>query len=272
MPLPALPRAEINAPRRNALQSSALLTLGALLGPATLGVRTAHAQDLPSIVATARKSIVAIGSFDPMRNPQFSFRGTGFAISNGNTIVTCAHVLPDIDPATREQLAMAIPTKTGARVMALTLAASDRNTDLAVLRFDGPPVPALRLAEPGTAVEGGEILLIGFPIGGALGLFPTTHRGIVSAIAPMSIPGNRAGQLDAASVNRLRGKPIEILQLDATAYPGNSGSPLLDARSGRVLGVVSMVVIKGARETALTAPTGITYAVPIQHLQALVTR
>ncbi|KAI1696825.1 hypothetical protein Ddc_20131 [Ditylenchus destructor] len=40
---------------------------------------------------------------------------------------------------------------------------------------------------------------------------------------------------------------MEFLQLDITAYPGNSGGPLLDIRTGKVVGVVNMVVQKGTR-------------------------
>jgi S1-C subfamily serine protease len=60
-----------------------------------------------------------------------------------------------------------------------------------------------------------------------------------------------------------------VLQLDATAYPGNSGGPVLDAASGRVVGVVNMVLVKAGRESALSQPTGISYAVPVRHLLAL---
>ncbi|MFO1267884.1 MAG: trypsin-like peptidase domain-containing protein [Rubrivivax sp.] len=62
----------------------------------------------------------------------------------------------------------------------------------------------------------------------------------------------------------------EVLQLDATAYPGNSGGPVLDAETGAVVAVVNMVAVRGSRETALSAPTGITYAIPVRSLRALI--
>jgi hypothetical protein len=43
----------------------------------------------------------------------------------------------------------------------------------------------------------------------------------------------------------------------------------LDADTGQVLGIVNMVLVKGGRESALSNPTGISYAVPVRHLHEL---
>lgn len=245
-----------------------------LLGAGVLAPRLAAAAagaDLPALVARLLPSIVAVGTYEHLRNPQFRFSGTGFVVGDGNTIATCAHVLPALDPATQERLVIASASQAGGgvRVSSLALKASNRAADLALLRFDGPALPPLKLSEPGAAAPGVEVVLIGFPIGAALGLYPATHRGLVAAVAPMAIPTRNSSGLDAGAVKRLRGPPIEILQLDATAYPGNSGSPLFDTRDGRVLGVVNMVTVKGSRENAISAPSGISYAVPSSHLAAL---
>ena len=61
-------------------------------------------------------------------------------------------------------------------------------------------------------------------------------------------------------------------QLDATAYPGNSGSPLYDPASGTVLGIINMGLVKGTKESAITNPSGITYAVPAHFIHALLQR
>ena len=39
--------------------------------------------------------------------------------------------------------------------------------------------------------------------------------------------------------------------------------------SGRVIGVVNMGLLKSNRETALSQPSGITYAIPVRHALAL---
>ena len=82
----------------------------------------------------------------------------------------------------------------------------------------------------------------------------------------------RARQLDAKTVSRLRDGPFEVYQLDATAYPGNSGGPLLNAQTGEVVGVVNMVLVRGTRESALSNPTGITYAIPVRFVRELLQR
>lgn len=63
-----------------------------------------------------------------------------------------------------------------------------------------------------------------------------------------------------------------VFQLDGTAYPGNSGSPVYDAATGEVIGIVNSVPVKATRESALTQPSGITYAIPAQGLKAVLRR
>jgi S1-C subfamily serine protease len=63
-----------------------------------------------------------------------------------------------------------------------------------------------------------------------------------------------------------------VFQLDATAYPGNSGSPLYDAETGDVIGIVSSVFVKETKEKLLRDPSGISYAIPIRYAKALLAR
>jgi S1-C subfamily serine protease len=57
--------------------------------------------------------------------------------------------------------------------------------------------------------------------------------------------------------------------LDATAYPGNSGSPLYDPATGHVVGIINKVFVQSTKETVIEKPSGITYAVPINSLREL---
>ena len=107
------------------------------------------------------------------------------------------------------------------------------------------------------------------PIGSALGLTPVTHRGIIPAITPIGIPQANARQLKPKLLRRLSDGAFSVYQLDATAYPGNSGSPLFEIDAARVVGVINMVFIKGTKESSIANPSGITYAIPVRHLREL---
>lgn len=102
-----------------------------------------------------------------------------------------------------------------------------------------------------------------------LGLHHATHRATLSAITPIVMPSLSSGKLDARAIMALSRDVFKIFQLDGTAYPGNSGSPVYDPETGAVLGVINMVFVKGLKESAITAPSGITYAVPSRYVEAL---
>lgn len=232
----------------------------------------AHATDPIDTIARVKRSVVAVGTFDRNRSPPFAFRGTGFAVGDGTTIVTNAHVLPAlIDTDHKEVLAIVLPGERNetAQVREVRRGVVDPGSDLALLKLPGEPLPPLKLRDSDAVREGQDVLITGFPLGGVLGPFAATHRGMISAITPIAIPQGRAADLDSAVVRRLSTGTFRVFQLDATAYPGNSGSPIYDPASGEVFGIVNMVFVKGTKETAITQPSGITYAVPASHLQAL---
>jgi S1-C subfamily serine protease len=231
--------------------------------------------DRLATIERVRASVVAIGTFERTRTPPFQFLGTGFAVGDGTMIATNAHVLPAlVDPARRETIAVLLPgrnreTKEDVQVREARQIAVDADTDLALLKIGGAPLPALAIGDSDRAREGQEVLFTGFPIGAVLGPYPATHRGMVSVVTPIAIPQGSAAQLDPATVRRLSTGSFPVLQLDATAYPGSSGSPLYDPENGDVLGVINMVLVKSTKESALSQPSGITYAVPSRHLKRL---
>lgn len=235
----------------------------------------AHAGDVTDTIARVKRAVVAVGTFERARAPPFQFRGTGFAVGDGTIIVTNAHVLPGVtDPSKMETLAILTTTpaldgtETG-QVREAKQMALDPGTDLALLKIGGAALPPLKLHDSETVREGQEVLMTGFPIGSVLGPFPATHRGMISAITPIAIPQGRAADLNVAAIHRLNSGSFPVFQLDATAYPGNSGSPIYDPATGDVIGIVNLVLVKGSKEAALSQPSGITYAVPARHLEAL---
>ena len=242
-----------------------LIAVGAALAaPARAG--------LVEVVAAAKPSIVAVGTFSALANPRFAFRGTGFAVRSGNLVITNAHVLPPVETSGPEgKLVIQTPRGKAAagEIRAASIVAIDREHDLALLRFEGAALPALALAQAEVEPDGLPIALIGFPIGGLLGFTPVTHRGIISAVTPIVLPAPNSQQLDPNAIARLRRGSFDIYQLDANAYPGNSGGPVLNDQNGEVVGVVNMVLIRSLKESALSQPTGISYAIPVRYVRQL---
>lgn len=250
-----------------------LLGLAAVLLCAALPISLTRSADLADTVKKVKASIVAVGTVRPARQPAAEFLATGFAVGQGRHVVTNAHALPDmLDPQSKETLAIFIGGGKQVESRKATKVAIDPMYDLALLRFEGSPLPALSLGESRPLREGQDVAFTGFPLGVVLGLFPVTHKGIISAISPVAIPASSSAQLDGTTVNRLRSEPFEVLQLDAIAYPGNSGSPLYEPHTGRVVGVVNKVFVQESKEAALERPSGITYAIPIYRAQALLDR
>jgi serine protease Do len=234
----------------------------------------AGAQDLPALIASARPSVLAVGSYSALQTPRFGFRGSGFVVANGNRLITNAHVLPQApESGEAPRTVVLIPVRGGEpQVRAAKVVEVDRAHDLALLEFEGPPLPALPLAANDPVAEGLDVVLMGFPIGGILGFTPVTHRGIVASVTSVAPPPPSARALAPQAVMRIRQGTFDIYQLDAVAYPGNSGGPLLDVQSGLVVGVINMVLVKNTRESALSQPSGITYAIPVRFVDALLAR
>jgi S1-C subfamily serine protease len=250
-----------------ARRSMLLWTMGALwTGVAQAG--------LPDVIARVKASVVLVGTYRATDAPRFRLRGTGFVVEDGLLVATNAHVLPDTVPgAEPPSLVVQVRRDGDWQMRTVRLEAMDAARDLAVLRIlEGDPVPALKLGDSDRVREGDDLAFTGFPIGGVLGYSPVTHRAMVSSITPALLPTLSAERLQPGVIRGLRNGGFDIFQLDATAYPGNSGGPLYLPESGEVVGVMNMVVVKARRESALSDPSGIAYAVPVRLLRELLRR
>lgn len=229
-----------------------------------------RAEDLIQVIDDVKPSVVGIGSLQQTRGPAVGFIGTGFVIGDGYTVITAAHVVNDlVNKGQTATLGILVRTADNAQFRAATLVAMDKEHDLARLRINsGPALPALRLGDSSKVREGKALAFTGFPLGMVLGLNHVTHRCIVSAITPLATPAITARQLDANTARQLHKPAYAVFQLDGTAYPGSSGSPLFDPSTGEVVGVVNMVFVKGVKESAISAPSGITYAIPANYLKS----
>lgn len=221
------------------------------------------------VVAKVKPSVVGIGIHTPTSRPQNILRGTGFVIGDGHYIITNAHVLPtELDESLLQKMAVFIGSGKNAKVRHADIIATSDLYDLAILKMSGSPLPAMSLADNKIRPDGSYIAFTGFPIGGVLGLYPVTHRGIIASTTPTVIPAQTAGQISLKMLKRMR-NPYSVYQLDATAYPGNSGSAMYDMKTGKVLGIINKVFVQSTKEAVISNPSGITYAIPVKYLHKI---
>lgn len=226
------------------------------------------ANTLTESIKLISPSVVAIGIHNPTGSPRISLVGTGFAVADGKKIVTNYHVIATATNTQRnESYVVLAGTGSNVQIIPVINQKTAPAYDLAVLDIE-TAIPAAALAGAELQPAGTEIGFTGFPITNVLGLYPATHRGIISAITPIAAPADNSTQLQAAALKRLQ-QPYMVYQLDATAYPGNSGSPLYNVETAQVIGIINKVFVKSTKEAVLKDPSAITYAIPVQFLLPL---
>jgi S1-C subfamily serine protease len=233
----------------------------------------AVAAELSQTIERVKPSVVAVGTYLKLRNPAIQFYGTGFVVADGRHVVTNAHIVDKLLDTEKNEVRVVLVNKGGEpQPRDAELLVMDKVHDLALLRISGEPVAALKLGDSASVKEGRMLAFTGFPVGMVLGFHPATHRGMVSAITPVVLPGITSRDLSAQMIARLRDSAYMVFQLDGTAYPGNSGSALYDPDDGTVLGIINSVLVKGTRENALSQPSGITYAIPGRYIREMLQR
>ncbi|MFO7875574.1 MAG: serine protease [Desulfovermiculus sp.] len=223
---------------------------------------------LVGVIRSIKPSVVAIGTYSIKDTPKGRFYGTGFVVGNGKYVITNDHVLAKIEEEVKTFHLRVFHERFSFSGVKASILAQDSTHDLALLRLDDEELPPLPLADSSEVSEGESIAFTGYPIGFVLGLNPTTHTGIVSAISPIILPSPSTKAIKNKHFEFLR-NPYNVFQIDAKAYPGNSGSPVYWRDRGMVIGVINKVFVKDKKENLLSEPTGITYAIPINHVKAL---
>lgn len=227
---------------------------------------------LVEVIAKVRPSVVAVGSYHFKDRPSVRYFGTGFVVHDGLTVVTNAHVVDAVRKTEREpQLRIFFPDTKAVEGRPATVLVEDTFHDVAVLRFEGPPAPVLTLNLKDEPPQGHPVAVLGYPIGLKLGLVPAAHRGIVAAVVPAVLPLPTGVRMTPELAEAIR-RPYNLYQLDMVVFPGNSGSPLLDGRDGRVVGIINKALATKTREHMLTEPSGISYAVPTRWINELIVR
>lgn len=230
----------------------------------------AHAP-LADVVERIKPSIVGVAGYQALRQPQAEVLGTGFVVGNGRYVATNYHVVrPLLKEGEGVKLIILVGVGSTPEMRDAEIIELDPDHDLALLKISGAALNAVRLRQTREPVRAGEsIAITGFPLGPTLGLYPATHKGIVSVVTPNVIPQGNARQLDPVLLRRAR---FNVYQLDIVAYPGNSGSPVFNAENGEVFAIVNSAYIKDTKERSISSPSGITYAIPTKFISQLLRR
>lgn len=257
-------RARVAITRRSPVPAffAAITLLSASAGPGSAGT-------LAETIKRVKPSVVGVGTYQAVRRPSQLLLGTGFVVADGHHVVTNFHVVDRRGSGVgKERLSIFVGAGNRVKAIPVEVVAKDPEHDVAILKFMSEAMPPLPMRGEASVEEGQRVAFTGFPIGTVYGLHAVTHRGIVSAVTPVAIPQMSSRLLDPVMIQRLKQR-FEVYQLDATAYPGNSGSPVFDPETGEVLAIISSTFVKRTRENMLRDPSAITFAVPIEYARRL---
>jgi serine protease Do len=233
----------------------------------------ALASEFTEIVTGIKQGVVGVGTYDMIRRPQNQLLGTGFAVGDGTLVMTARHVVYARNVGTESaavQLSVFVGNGDNSVIRKAEIVYEDPYYDIAILKVDGVPLPVPDLSGEGVQEDGTDIAFTGFPVGAAYGLYKATHRGMIAATTPLARPQTRQGHLTADTIRRLKQKKM-VYQLDATSFPGNSGGPVFDVKTGQVIGMISSTFIHDSKDTGLDKPSGITFAMPSAYLAEALT-
>lgn len=186
-----------------------------------------------------KKSIVAIG-FNP--NPQqITIIGSGFCVSDDGKILTAAHLYNKLNDEQKRNLKANVMIKQLDKELEMykwipiNLIDDKKNdkNDIAVFQLEkteGVSFKKIDLGNSDNIEIGQDVYFIGFPYAAQLmndgfGVTLVVNRGIISNIKRDGIDTNH---------------PRNWLIVDAVSNPGNSGCPLIDVKTNKVIGVMTI--------------------------------
>ena len=185
-----------------------------------------QAPALPSIadvVAKVKPSVVAINtkviSYD-IFNRLFTQEGagSGWIIREDGIIITNNHVVEGAESIT-------VTLDNGKTFLVnMNKVATDRLTDLAVIKIDAQSLPAANIGDSSKLRVGDWVVAIGNPLGQGL----SAKQGIVS---------RQEVSITVSSGQTLYG----LIETSAAINPGNSGGPLVNM-AGEVIGITSVKI------------------------------
>ncbi|HHT9116065.1 MAG TPA: S1 family peptidase [Candidatus Wunengus californicus] len=194
-------------------------------------------SSLSNKIEKVRSSIIAIG-FSPAPN-QMTITGSGFCVSGDGKILTVAHIYNQTPPQFQSKLMGMVMVKQEPNGLEhytwlpLSFIKKEDNNDVSLFQIEGSDKTLLKPLEFGNSDEievGQDTYFIGFPYAAQLmnegfGITLVVNRAIVSNI-----------KQDGIGLTH----PRNWFVIDAISNPGNSGCPLLDVETNKVIGIMSI--------------------------------
>lgn len=168
--------------------------------------------------------------------------GTGFIFNPQGYAVTCAHVVQNAN-----EIYVRIGTAENA-VQKAQVVNSDSQTDIAILLVDGQGYYSASIDIDTSVNFGDEVIILGYPFGSKL----------ADDVMTMSVSFTR-GYVSSCQMHN----GMERIFLDVSAKAGNSGSPVLNRQTGRVIGILCGSMINHSEQTMVEE---INYMRPIKYL------
>ncbi len=199
------------------------------------------------------------------------FIGSGFLSSAQGHILTCAHIINVTD-----NISVVAPrpvndfnpiTMSAAQPMKVSIVQYDAINDVALLKIDNPPT--INVLEESFSLNAED-----YPVGSSVGYlgYPYGHSGQHALKFSHGVISSKV----------LSGNNTRQFQLDTMMHEGNSGGPLIDVSTGKVIGIVcgrynpmgnkQTVFISGSAvgtESTIAYAVSITYGLEIMRSEGI---
>ncbi len=199
---------------------------------------TASEKIKSSVVSIVAESAVSSTDIFGFSSGGGSSSGSGFIVTSDGIIVTNKHVVSD------EKATYTVFLADGKKYTA-TVLARDPYDDLAFMKIDARSLSVADLGDSDQLKIGQWVIAVGNPLGEYQN---SVTAGIVSgknrAVSPSDPTTGQTEQLD------------NLIQTDASIFPGNSGGPLVNLQ-GKVVGI----------NTAKGQDQGLGFAIPINSIK-----